>query len=106
MLGYRIRWSKLLYEGYKNLIDRILELEAKNRALILQTGSDTTNQLPRKRGVALASSAAERFERLRDRLQYLVLSGFQTIIEEKDGLFSLVRYSDLLEHVKSRSNIL
>ncbi|KAH8808293.1 hypothetical protein F5884DRAFT_791748 [Xylogone sp. PMI_703] len=78
-LGHEIRQSQRMYEGYKNLIDRILDV---------QTKSDTTDQSEGTQGVTISKSAARRFQRLRDRVQSLVLSGFQEMLEEKDALIS------------------
>ncbi|RFU36044.1 hypothetical protein B7463_g357, partial [Scytalidium lignicola] len=81
MLGRQIRDSQRMYEGYKNLIDRILD-QAKHHELVFGFHANGA------KGVELSKSAARRFQRLRDRLQYLVLSGFQEMLEEKDALIS------------------
>lgn len=48
---------------------------------------------PGSRGVSLALSAAQRFERLGDRLELLILSETKEFLAEKDALVSTVRTS-------------
>ena len=78
-----------LYEGYKNLIERILE----NKAVTIQ-GSATPRSFSGlttgQRGVHLAKSASQRFERLRDRIQLLILSETEEFLAEKEALISTV----------------
>lgn len=83
-----------LYEGYKNLIQRILE--PKSATIYGMTtprsfsGLGTGTGTP---GVVLAKSASQRFERLGDRIQLLILSGTQEFLAEKDALISMVSYA-------------
>ena len=93
MLGRKIRQVQHLYEGYKNLIQRILE--PKSTTL---HGSTTPRSLSgfdsTRKGVVLAPSAYQRFERLGDRLQLLMLSETTELLAEKDALISTVNLSD------------
>ena len=90
MLGGQIRQRQHLYEGYKNLIQRILELKATpvhghtTPPTLSGFGSDKT------RGVFLAQSSSQRFERLGDRIQLLILSEINELLAEKDALISTV----------------
>jgi hypothetical protein len=78
-----------LYEGYKNLTQRILE----PKATTIHHGSATPRSfsgLAGVRGVVLAQSASTRFERLGDRLHLLILSETQEFLAEKEALISTV----------------
>jgi hypothetical protein len=80
-----------LYEGYKNLIQRIME--PKSTTIYGMATPRTSFSGPNPggpRGVVLAQSACQRFERLGDRLQLLILSGTQEFMAEKDALISMV----------------
>lgn len=88
MLGLHIRQMQHLYEGYKNLIDRILE---PVRAVLAPGRIPLTRNLsgfgiPGARGFTLAPSASNRFERLSDRLQLLILSQTTEFLAEKEAL--------------------
>lgn len=87
VLGRKIRQVQHLYEGYKNLIQRILE--PKSTSL---HGSTTPRSLSgfdsARKGVVLAPSAYQRFERLGDRLQLLMLNETAELLAEKDALIS------------------
>ncbi|KAG4425644.1 hypothetical protein IFR04_001106 [Cadophora malorum] len=89
ILGRRIRQNQHLYEGYKNLIKRILEPKTTmahgNAPSRTPTGLGTA---PGSRGVSLALSATQRFERLSDRLELLILSETKEFLAEKDALVS------------------
>ena len=79
-----------LYEGYKNLIQRIME--PKSTTIHGMTTPRSMSGLGTGvRGVVLAQSASQRFERLGDRIQLLILSGTQEFLAEKDALISMVR---------------
>jgi hypothetical protein len=81
-----------LSAGYKNLIQRILEpkptvangAKTPHKAAGLGAGAE---------GVRLAESASRRFERLSDRLQYMILSEIREFLDEKDALISTVYLS-------------
>ncbi|KAG9235638.1 hypothetical protein BJ875DRAFT_458578 [Amylocarpus encephaloides] len=83
VLGTRIREMEHVYEGYKNLIQRILEPPRKH---YLQSASPTSANFISRRGPPLAPSAVSRFERLGDRLQLLILSEIKEFLAEKDAL--------------------
>ncbi|ESZ91647.1 hypothetical protein SBOR_7978 [Sclerotinia borealis F-4128] len=84
-LSKSIRQMQHLYKGYNNLITRILEPKPSSTwdagtpdgSFIAQTG---------RSGVKLAASASQRFERLGDRLQLLILSETGEFLAEKDAL--------------------
>jgi hypothetical protein len=81
-----------LYEGYKNLIQRIME--PKSTTIHgLNTPRSMSGLGVGARGVVLAQSASQRFERLSDRIQLLILSGTQEFLAEKDALISMVEHS-------------
>lgn len=78
-----------LYEGYKNLIQRILE----PRTGAARHGNNTPRSLSNLtgvRGVVVADSALTRFERLTDRITLLILSETQEFLEEKEALINTV----------------
>ncbi|KAL3420889.1 ADP-ribosylation factor [Phlyctema vagabunda] len=76
MLGREIRVKQHLYKGYKNLIHRIL----KPTSMVYTESSDSR--------VVVAKSAAQRFERLSDRIELLILSEIHEFLVEKDALIS------------------
>jgi hypothetical protein len=83
-----------LYEGYKNLIQRIMEPKLMKIHGTTTPRSSSGIEIPL--GVVLAQSACQRFERLGDRLQLLIISGTQEFLAEKDALISMVSsYSNL-----------
>ncbi|OWP04892.1 hypothetical protein B2J93_4218 [Marssonina coronariae] len=91
ILGRQIRQSQHLYEGYKNLIKRILEPKASPVHLTAVSRTSTCLSArpgSRGNGVMLAPSAAQRFERLGDRLELLILSETKEILAEKEALLS------------------
>ncbi|KAK0104499.1 hypothetical protein ONS95_004787 [Cadophora gregata] len=89
ILGRRIRQNQHLYEGYKNLIKRILEPKTTMAHEILPSRTPTGfSTAPGSRGVSLALSATQRFERLSDRLELLILSETKEFLAEKDALVS------------------
>jgi hypothetical protein len=83
MLGLRIRQMHSLHETYQNLIHRILEPKS-NSANNFSAFSNN------RRWVVLAHSAAQRFERLADRIQVLILSPTPEFLAEKDSLIDSV----------------
>ncbi|KAL2067302.1 hypothetical protein VTL71DRAFT_1726 [Oculimacula yallundae] len=89
VLGRQIRQNQHLYEGYKNLIKRILEPKSSmvHGNAISRTPTGFGNS-PGSRGISLALSAAQRFERLGDRLELLILSETKEFLAEKDALAS------------------
>ncbi|RDL41990.1 uncharacterized protein BP5553_01969 [Venustampulla echinocandica] len=93
MLGGQIRQMQHVYEGYKNLIQRILEPTTKQASGYGDTTptSPTINrflQIRGRQGPPLARSAISRFERLGDRLVLLILSETKEFLAEKDALTS------------------
>ncbi|KAF4637447.1 hypothetical protein G7Y89_g653 [Cudoniella acicularis] len=76
VLGTQIRRMHHVYEGYKNLVQRILEPPKPSVP-------DDSRQDP-----VLADSARSRFERLGDRLQLMILSETKEFLTEKDALIS------------------
>ncbi|KAI9644656.1 hypothetical protein NHQ30_006680 [Ciborinia camelliae] len=84
-LSKSIRQMQHLYKGYHNLITRILEPKSSSTweagtpdgSFMIQNG---------RGGVKLAASASQRFERLGDRLQLLILSETGEFLAEKDAL--------------------
>lgn len=90
ILGRQIRLMQGLYEGYKNLIQRIMETKSTQSAVHGMTSSRSLSGFEiGHRRVAFAPSAIQRFERLGDRLQLLILSGTQEFLAEKDALISM-----------------
>ncbi|EKD15881.1 uncharacterized protein L3040_003262 [Drepanopeziza brunnea f. sp. 'multigermtubi'] len=91
ILGRQIRSSQHLYEGYKNLIKRILEPKpAPVHLTALSRSSTNLSAGPggKGNGVTLSSSAAQRFERISDRLELLILSETKELLAEKEALVS------------------
>lgn len=95
VLGSQLRQSQDLYQGYKNLIERALRAVEPPKLVEVyhpetpQTMSTLSRSSSRK-GVALAKSAVQRFERLGDRLELLILSKTKEFLDEKDALISTV----------------
>ncbi|KAG0649983.1 hypothetical protein D0Z07_3752 [Hyphodiscus hymeniophilus] len=92
VLGRRVRQMEGLYSGYKNLITRIIESKP-GMGHGMGHGMTTPRSLSgvgtRGQGVVLAPSATQRFERLGDRLDLLILSGTREFLAEKDALISM-----------------
>jgi len=80
-IGGQLRTNQHLYEGYKNLIERILEFKPK-RLLNMQGAPISGHR------ITIALSASERFERLGDRIRLIVLSSLSEAISEKDALIN------------------
>lgn len=87
-----------LYEGYQNLIHRIL---GKKAATTLGTTSppSVSGLGTGDGGIVLAQSASQRFERLSDRLQLLILSEAREFLAEKEALISTVNISSLTSQI-------
>ena len=89
-LGRQFKQMQHLYQGYKNLISRIL---AQNSGMDLDKPKPHSSEDPHPHhgGVKLAPSAAMRFERMGDRLDLLILPELsQEFLDEKDALISTV----------------
>lgn len=78
MLGKQLRSNKRLYQSYKNIIKRILKYK-------FSIVSQSSNR------IAVGLTASERFERLSDRIELLVLSTIDDTIAERDALHNTVR---------------
>ncbi|TVY50093.1 hypothetical protein LOCC1_G000020 [Lachnellula occidentalis] len=99
VLGSEIRQMQHVYEGYKNLVQRILEpprtatnigngittprSRSTSRSL---SATGPTLSAEKESHVVVARSALARFERLGDRLQLLILSQTKEFLDEKDAL--------------------
>lgn len=118
-MGRQLRAMQHLYAGYKRIIERVLELDdrviqktstlagdgdafpaKKHLDLVLEAngtinGSFTADSIMDQRGVAISRSARKRFERLKDRIQLIVLSNVEEFQTEKDALVNTVRLSPL-----------
>ncbi|EPE36333.1 hypothetical protein GLAREA_05671 [Glarea lozoyensis ATCC 20868] len=87
VLGSRIREMDHVYEGYKNIIQRILEPPKIDNSRTLSANSESQwSRGKGRQGPAIATSAISRFERLGDRLQLLILSETKEFMAEKDAL--------------------
>jgi hypothetical protein len=91
--------SDHLYAGYKNLIQRILESKAPTANGPTTALSPSITEAPSK-GVVLAQSARQRFERLSDRIQFMILNETVEFLAEKDALITTVNLP--LSHPKIR----
>ncbi|CAG8960332.1 hypothetical protein HYFRA_00012406 [Hymenoscyphus fraxineus] len=91
-IGYKIRQMQHVYEGYKNLIQRVLQPAKQPGSNGTRTPSSPTSEtmqfapLNGRQGPPLTPSAISRFERLGDRLQLLILSETKELLLEKDAL--------------------
>ena len=83
-LSTDLRQLKHLFEGTKALIQKI-----RTPRNLDMTGS---RALPVARDVLLSSTATDRFERLEDRLQLLMLNRIQEYLEEQKALSNTVRH--------------
>lgn len=93
VIGRDVRVMQHLYESYKKIIQRILEVNSGNN---LSLGSATPRSVFGRKGVVVSRSACNRFERLGDRIQLLVLSELQEFLAEKDALVSTVSHLSFL----------
>jgi hypothetical protein len=80
-IGKQLRTNQHLYKSYKNIIERILKYK---EGTMSQSG----------KRVAVALTASERFERLGDRIELLVLSSIDEAIAEKDALMNTVCFQN------------
>lgn len=89
-LSKSIRQMQHLYKGYHNLTTRILEPKPSST---WEAGTPDGSFMSHngRSGVKLAASASQRFERLGDRLQLLILSETGEFLAEKDALSNTVR---------------
>ncbi|KAB8291243.1 hypothetical protein EYC80_009930 [Monilinia laxa] len=86
-LSKSIRQMQHLYKGYHNLITRILKPKPISTWEAGTPDQDGPSMAQNGRtGVKLAASASQRFERLGDRLQLLILSETGEFLAEKDAL--------------------
>jgi len=74
-----------LYKGYHSIIVRLLEPPKGNAMTDMPANGSFMSQTYRS-GVKLTASASQRFERLGDRLQLMILSQTEELLAEKDGL--------------------
>lgn len=82
-LSKDLREFKHLFENYKNLISKIMAVGKPGEKLY--SGLDSR--------VFLTNSALSRFDRLGDRLQYLMLNTIEGYLEEIAALSTTVRSS-------------
>ncbi|KAH8663112.1 hypothetical protein BGZ60DRAFT_412784 [Tricladium varicosporioides] len=87
VLGANIRQMHHVYEGYKNLIQRILEPQKHLHATAL-LGESPKSTASAAQSPPLALSAVSRFQRLGDRLQLLILNETKEFVVEKDALIN------------------
>ncbi|KAF7951497.1 hypothetical protein EAE96_006806 [Botrytis aclada] len=85
-LSKRIRRMQHLYNGYHNLITRILEPKKSSSTWEAGTPDGSFMAQSGRSGVKLAASASQRFERLGDRLKLLILNETGEFLAEKDAL--------------------
>ena len=78
-----------LYQGYRNLISRILE-QKPHGGHGMTTPRSFSGFSHTHRGVVFAQSALQRFERLGDRIELLILSQTGEFLAEKEALISTV----------------
>ncbi|KAM3071193.1 hypothetical protein ACMFMF_007668 [Clarireedia jacksonii] len=86
-LSKSIRQMHHLYRGYHSIITRLLEPPKRNIMSDAPANGSLMSQTHRS-GVTLTASASQRFERLGDRLQLMILSQTEELLAEKDGLSS------------------
>jgi hypothetical protein len=70
-----------VYKGYKNLCNRVVD----PKATAIQGSQNTNGNL-----VVISQSASQRFERLSDRIEILILSEMEEFTAEKESLISTV----------------
>jgi hypothetical protein len=78
-----------VYKGYKNLCNQVI-----NPKTTTTQGSLNTNGSL----VVISQSASQRFERLSDRIEILILSEMEEFTAEKESLISTVLASPLRIH--------
>lgn len=82
-LSKDLREFKHLFENYKNLISKIMSVGRRDSPQSIHLDADHK--------VFLTNSALSRFDRLRDRLQYLMLNTIEGYLEEIAALSTTVR---------------
>jgi hypothetical protein len=101
-LNKDLREMRHLFEGYRNLIDKVLNATRGHPNISLHGNVNTVEPdasidkvldgtLDLHRPVILTQLAANRFERLRDRLQWLLLDTITGHLEELHALLNTVR---------------
>lgn len=89
-LGRQGRQLSHLYAGYKNLVSRILDSKAVTKLAPNSTSESDLSSTNGHKGVLLAQSASQRFERLKDRLELLIIEQMKESLAERDALVSTV----------------
>jgi hypothetical protein len=89
-IGKSLRRYQHLYEGYKNLIDRILECKETEQSSPAPVNPEGRQVRQVRARVEVARSAIHRFHRLEDHIKLLVLSSLSEAIEENDALLNTV----------------
>jgi hypothetical protein len=89
VLGRQVRQMQHVYKGYKNLCNQVI-----NPKTTTTQGSLNTNGSL----VVISQSASQRFERLSDRIEILILSEMEEFTAEKESLISTVLASPLRIH--------
>jgi hypothetical protein len=89
-LGSEVRQMQHVYEGYKNLVLRLLEPSKKAthgaNPMLPHSSTMEVARMNGHQGPFLASSAVSRFERLGDRLELLILSETKELLAAKEAL--------------------
>jgi hypothetical protein len=93
-LGRQFRQMEHLYNGYKKLIERVLE---QNSPSTSEHGGRNTprsftglSTMRSHEGVILSPSAKQRFTRLKDRIELMILSELKEFLAEKNALVDTV----------------
>jgi hypothetical protein len=89
-LGRQGRQLSHLYSGYKNLVSRILDSKAITIFAPHSASQSDLSSMNGHKGVLLAQSASQRFERLKDRLELLIIEQMKESLAERDALVSTV----------------
>ncbi|KAF8867211.1 hypothetical protein BDZ45DRAFT_710207 [Acephala macrosclerotiorum] len=93
VLGRKGRQLQHLYTGYKNLVQRILDSPSAITSSLGDLASVNVHT-----GVVLAQSARQRFGRLKDRLDLLIIAQMTESLAEKDALsatyFNIIAQKD------------
>ncbi|KAI1459394.1 hypothetical protein F4805DRAFT_79701 [Annulohypoxylon moriforme] len=93
-LSKDLREFKHLFENYKNLISKIMAVGRRDSPQSIHLDADHK--------VFLTNSALSRFDRLRDRLQYLMLNTIEGYLEEI-GALSTTQYFNLTQQKDSQA---
>ncbi|KAN0117443.1 hypothetical protein V8E51_003420 [Hyaloscypha variabilis] len=79
VLGRQVRQMQHVYKGYKNLCNRVIDPKATTiQGSVVKNASH----------VLISQSASQRFERLSDRIEILILSEMEEFTAEKESLIS------------------